>query len=364
MELDARKQRILQVIVEDYVATAEPIGSQVLVQRYSLGVKSATVRNEMAEMSERGYLRQPHTSAGRVPSDMGYRFYVNRLMALPLIQEVEAAKIRETVSSASSELDAILRKTCQLLTVMTRLPSLATTHALNDTMLRQTFVSPAGAAKTLVVLLFSTGHTESRLVSDLALSASDALLLANALNTHFSGTSIVALRALSSDAEIVPGELWKLAEAWNTLCREMALAARAASDSADEMVIEGAHAALEHPEFRDVDRLSQYLTLIQERAALLEMLERALATATVVFPQTPRSAFPASQVQVTIGEECGLPGMADYAVVSSPYYVGTREAGAIGVFGPTRMDYARSSAAVDLMARTVGEILTRLSVAP
>ncbi|MES2463998.1 MAG: heat-inducible transcriptional repressor HrcA [Armatimonadota bacterium] len=364
MELDARKQRILQVIVEDYVATAEPIGSHVLVQRYSLGVKSATVRNEMAEMSERGYLRQPHTSAGRVPSDQGYRFYVNRLMPLPMIQEGEADRIRATVSSASAELDAILRKTCQLLTVMTKLPALATTPALKDTVLRQIFVSPAGAAKTLLVLLFSTGHTESRIVSDLPLNASDALQLANALNTRLSGTAISALRVLTGEIETVPVELWRLGEAWACLCRETALAARAASESADEMVIEGAHTALGHPEFRDVDRLSQYLTLLQERAALLEMLDRALAAAATAPQDTTNTAFPPSQVQVTIGTESGLPGMTDYAVVSSPYYVGTREAGAIGVFGPTRMDYARSTAAVDLMARTLGEVLTRLSVAP
>lgn len=364
MELDARKQRILQVIVEDYVATAEPIGSHVLVQRYSLGVKSATVRNEMAEMSERGYLRQPHTSAGRVPSDRGYRFYVNRLMALPMIQEGEAARIRATVSSASAELDAILRKTCQLLTVMTKLPALATTPALHDTVLRQIFVSPAGAAKILLVLLFSTGHTESRIVGNLPLSASDALQLANALNTRFSGTPIATLRSLTAETETAPIELWKRAEDWAILCLEIALAARSASESADEMVIEGAHSALEHPEFRDVDRLSQYLTLLQERAALLEMLDRALATTASAPLDTAPSALSPSQVQVTIGAESGLPGMTDYAVVSSPYYVGTREAGAIGVFGPTRMDYARSTAAVDLMARTVGEVLTKLSVAP
>ena len=142
------------------------------------------------------------------------------------------------------------------------------------------------------------------------------------------------------------------------------MAARAASESADEMVIEGAHAALEHPEFRDVDRLSRYLTLLQERAALLEMLDRALATASAGNADPLNPAILPSQVQVTIGAESGLPGMTDYAVVSSPYYVGTREAGSIGVFGPTRMDYARSTAAVDLMARTLGEVLTQLSVDP
>jgi transcriptional regulator of heat shock response len=162
----------------------------------------------------------------------------------------------------------------------------------------------------------------------------------------------------------VPIELWKLAPDWDKVCREIALAARAASESADEMVIEGAHAALEHPEFRDVDRLSQYLSLLQERAALLEILDGALATAAESVLDNTTSSLTQSQVKVTIGTESGLPGMTEYAVVSSPYYVGMREAGAIGVFGPKRMDYARSTAAVDLMARTVGEVLTRLSVAP
>jgi heat-inducible transcriptional repressor len=125
MELDARKQRILQIVVQDYVATAEPVGSHVLLARYSLGCKSATIRSEMAEMSERGYLRQPHTSAGRVPSDRGYRFYVDRLMPLPVIQADEAAGVQAAVRAASSELDRILRKTCGLLAAMTRLrPSL------------------------------------------------------------------------------------------------------------------------------------------------------------------------------------------------------------------------------------------------
>ena len=114
MELDLRKQKILQAIVQDYVTTAEPVGSHVLVERYSLGVKSATIRNEMAEMSDWGYLRQPHTSAGRVPSDRGYRFYVNRLMPLPVIQQGESDRIRRAVESASTEFDAILRRTCAL----------------------------------------------------------------------------------------------------------------------------------------------------------------------------------------------------------------------------------------------------------
>lgn len=363
MELDARKQRILQAIVEDYVATAEPVGSHILVHRYSLGVKSATVRNEMAEMSERGFLRQPHTSAGRIPSDLGYRFYVNRLMALPPLQEEETARMRRAVAAASSEMEGILRKTCRLLTAMTRLPAVATPPAASDTELRQVFVSPAGHDKVLLVVLFSTGHAESRLINDLRLSASDALLLANGLNERFAGTAVTSLNAVAAAApqEAPPAELRALTVPWSRLSAEIMQAAQEIGDD-QEMFVEGTHVALEHPEFRDMERLSQFLTMLQERAAVLEMLGRAL-TAPAGAKAISRQPG-ASPVQVTIGEESGLPEMADYAVVSSSYFVGARETGTIGVLGPTRMDYARASVAVELMARTVSELLTRLSVAP
>jgi heat-inducible transcriptional repressor len=346
MELNLRKQRILQAIVQDYVATAEPVGSQVLVERYSLGVKSATIRNEMAEMSDLGYLVQPHTSAGRVPSDRGYRFYVNRLMPLPVIQQGESTRMRLAVESASSELDAILRRTCALLAEMTRLTAVATPPDADGTELRQVFVTPTGPTKSLLVLLFSTGRTENRLLP-LAITAADALSLANALNARWSGVALSALRAAVADAP--PPEIARLYVAWKRLVDEIIGAAR--SIGADTpMFVEGAHAVLQQPEFRDVDRLSQFLSTLQERAALLELLGRALNVDRRV------------SVHVAIGEETGRPELLDYSVVTSAYYIGGKESGSIGVLGPTRMDYARAAAAVDLMARTVGDLLTRLSM--
>ena len=352
MELDARKQRILQFIVQDYVATAEPVGSHVLVQRYSLGVKSATIRNEMAEMSEQGYLRQPHTSAGRIPSDRGYRFYVNRLMPLPVIQADEAALVGQAVASASSELDMILRRTCSLLASMTRLPAVATPPDADDTELRQVFVSAAGSDKLLMVLLFSSGRTENRLVGT-PITASDALVLANSLNERFGGKSISTLRTGSPDAEGAPPELRRLAPLWARLAEEIREAARTLSDEVP-MYVEGTHAVLQHPEFRDVERLGQFLMTLQERAALVEMMGRALA-------ERQNSAAPGA-AKVVIGEENPQTALHPYSVVSSPYFVGDRERGAIGVLGPTRMDYGRAAAAVEFMARTVGDLLTRLSL--
>ncbi|MDX1934895.1 MAG: heat-inducible transcriptional repressor HrcA [Capsulimonadales bacterium] len=348
MELDLRKQRILQAIVQDYIATAEPVGSHVLVERYRLGVKSATVRNEMAEMSERGYLRQPHTSAGRVPSDRGYRFYVNRLMPLPVIQEGEAVRIRSAIASASTELDTILSRTCQLLADMTLLPAVATSPDAADTELRQVFLAAAGNDKLLMVLLFSTGRSENRLLLDTRLSASDALILANALNERFGRRTLSELRTPGDVPP--PPELKGFTGIWKRIAGEIAAAARSIHDERP-MYVEGTTAALSQPEFREVEKLSQFLSTLQERAAVLEMLGQAVSI--------PGQHF---AVQVRIGEEWGRPEIAEYSLVSSSYYIGDEQRGRIGVVGPTRMDYGRAMAAVELMARTMSDLLTRLSV--
>lgn len=357
MELDARKQRILDAIVRDYIATAEPVGSQVLVQRYSLGVKSATLRNEMAEMSERGYLRQPHTSAGRIPSSQGYRFYVDRLMPLPMVPAQEASMVRRAVASASSELDTILRKTCALLATMTKLPALATSPDADDTELRQVFVSPAGTDKTLLVLLFSTGRTEHRLLPG-QLSASEALVLAHALNDRFSGQALATLRTASVDDSSTPAELRSVQALYVRLAGEIVAASRSVGEDTP-MYVEGAHAALEHPEFRDVERLGQFLATLQKRAALIEMLRVALEERPSA-GSAPNA--PTETVRVVIGEENQRGALNEYSVVSSTYFVGARERGSIAVLGPTRMDYSRAAAAVRFMARTMGDLLTRLSV--
>ena len=360
MELDLRKQRILQAIVHDYVATAEPVGSQVLVERYTLGVKSATIRSEMAEMSERGYLRQPHTSAGRVPSDRGYRFYVNRLMPLPVIQDGEAIVIRRAVASAASELTTLLRQTCKLLAKMTRLPAIATPPDTGDTVLQQIVISAAHGDKLLLVLLFSTGHAENRLLTNAgSVSASDSVVLGNALSEAFTAKPVAFLRTLH-DAP-APPELGESA-LWARIVREIAQAAALMGADAP-VVVENGHAVLEYPEFRDVERACLFLATLQERAALLEMLGGAFAGAKETGTETgERGVF--APVQMVIGGENKRTDWADWAVVSSAYYVGDKEAGKIGVLGPTRIDYARASASVAFMARTMSDLLTRLSASP
>ena len=348
MDLDLRKQQILNAVVQDYVLTAEPVGSQILVERYALGVKSATVRNELAELSERGFLRQPHTSAGRVPSDRGYRFYVNRLMPIVRLEHLEVLRVQQALRSAESELDAILRKTCQLLTQLTNLPAVATSpEAPDDTHLRQVFLSPAATDKLLLVLLFSTGRTEHRLLPEASVGASDSLALADALNLNFGAKPLTELRRVQSETQLPPPELRSHTRLWQRLVRELVLAIQSVTENAP-VFIEGTQSVLAQPEFRDVERLSQFFVMLQERAAMVELLRFEVAE---------------QEFAIRIGEELGRPELQAFAVVSSPYFVGTRERGTIGVIGPTRMDYGAAVTSVRFLAQSLSELLTHLAVA-
>jgi heat-inducible transcriptional repressor len=349
MELDERKKHILRAVVTDYVQTAEPVGSHGLIERHGLGVKSATVRNELAELSELGYLRQPHTSAGRVPAVRGYRYFVNFLMAPAPLAEREGRGLELSLRGAATALETTLRHTCQLLAELTQLPAVATAPESNATTLRKIFLTAAGPNLALLVFLFSDGRTENRLLPEVSLSASQALILADALQDRFGDRRLRELAdARMASAQPPPGHP-ALISAWRRLCAELQSAVASVEQRAS-VFVEGAQTALRQPEFRDVERLEQFLTVIQERAAVVELVGQALE-------RSP------SSVSVRIGDELGRPELSEYAVVCSPYFVGETLSGTIGVVGPTRLDYARASAAVRFMANAVGVALTRLSVA-
>jgi heat-inducible transcriptional repressor len=348
MELDERKRRILQAIVLDYVATAEPVGSHALIERHALGVKSATIRNEMAELEGGGFLRQPHTSAGRVPAVRGYRYFVNFLMPSPTLPESESRDAEASLKRAAGELEATLRRTCQLLAQLTQLPAIATPPGgTGDTHLKKLFVTAVAPGAALLVLLFSSGRTENRVLTGISLDAAEALSVAGALEERFGQRNLRALARPETARELPPPPLALQSALWRRIATEIQQVARTLYAEAP-VFVEGTPTALRQPEFRDVERLEHFLALLQERAAVVALLGR----------QSPTDAL-----AVQIGDELGRADLSEYAVVRSPYFVGERLSGTIGVVGPTRMDYARASAAVQLMARAASQALTRLALA-
>src|SRR5579871_409599 len=184
LSLDTRKIRILQTVVIDYVQTTRPVGSERLIELCNLGCKSATIRNEMADLSEMGYLAQPHTSAGRIPTDRGYRYYVDRLMAPPALTPEDTRRIRESCRVLRNEMADLIQQTCRVLSGLTSYASLATDPVTSNTTLRRVYLTEASPRHVLLVVLLSTGHVEHRLVEvDAAPSDSTLIQLSNYLNT-------------------------------------------------------------------------------------------------------------------------------------------------------------------------------------
>ncbi len=340
MSLDERKQKILGAVVRDYVETVRPVGSEDLAARHPWGVKSATIRNELAELSELGYLRQPHTSAGRIPSDQGYRFYVDHLMVL---REMDTSAQQD--GERPSELDRLLRQTCALLTRHTSYTSVATPPRPADVVIRQIVVSPVSEERLLLVLLLSTGQVENLLLPDAdALSPSDCVSLVNALNAAFAGKTLAALCALAAPFP-APASFSALLRGWHeTLAAAVCRMAQRASE--EEVFLEGAGEILRQPEFRETTKWEGVLDTLQTRTLLLQTLSRALGP----------------DVAVVIGTENHIAAMQECSIVSASYYVGTRERGTIGVVGPTRMDYDRAVPAVGFFARALTRTLTHLGL--
>ena len=307
-------------------------------------MKSATIRNELAELSDLGYLRQPHTSAGRIPSDLGYRFYVDHLM---VIQDVDAGVHKvQAEREFSAELDALLRQTCALLTRMTSYTSVATPPRPSDTQVNQIFLSAMGDGRLLLVVVLSTGQVVNRLVPDLpANTASELTTLGNALNAAYSGMTLDAITGVDAVALTPPDEL---PPAMRPVFMDLVAAVRqtvhAAADE-ESVYLEGASEILRQPEFRDAAKLDSLLETLQRRTLLFQTLSRALL---------------GHEVTVVIGSENHVATMHDCSVVTASYYIGTRERGTIGVVGPTRMDYDRAVPAVRFFARALTQTLSRL----
>ena len=346
MYLDDRKQKILGAVVRDYVETVKPLGSEDLAARHQWGIKSATIRNEMAELADLGFLRQPHTSAGRIPSDQGYRFYVDHLMVTQALEE----SVRPVLDAEDQalEMERLLRRTCALLTQATSYTSVATPPRPADTQVRQIFLTPAGEDRLLVVMLLSTGQVENRLLCPSQADAptaspSDIVALGNALNAALAGQALEALVGQASEAptEFTPA-LRALYTMLMTATRQMA---EAAVDE-DSVYMEGASEILRQPEFRDVAKIESVLSTLQRGTLLFQTLSRALL---------------GPDVTVVIGAENHVPAMTECSVVTASYYVGTRKRGTIGVVGPTRMNYDRAVPAVGFFSGTLSRTLTRLA---
>jgi heat-inducible transcriptional repressor len=333
--LDDRKLAVLRAIVEDYVSTNEPVGSKALADRHNLGVSPATIRNDMAALEEQGYIAQPHTSAGRVPTDKGYRLFVDRLSQIKPLSGAERRAI-ETFLAGAVDLDEIVVRTVRLLAQLTRQVAVVQYPSLTRSSVRHVEIVPLTARRVMLVLITNTGRVEQRVV-DLPEDVTDDRIanLRAVLNGCLDGCGLSSVPETVADVpDRLPPEDRQAAVPILSVLLETLV------ERHEEKIVFGGTANLAAADFsvglRDV------LEALEEQVVLIRLMGETHDT---------------SEITVRIGSENPYSGLRGTSIVAAGYGSGDKELARLGVLGPTRMDYPVTMGAVRAVARYVGQIL-------
>ena len=337
MPLDDRKLSVLRAIVEDFVATNEPVGSKALSDRHSLGVSPATIRNDMAQLEEEGYIHQPHTSAGRVPTDKGYRLFVDRLSQVRPLSGAERKAIAAFLDGAG-DLDDVIRRTVRLLAQLTRQVAVVQYPSLSRSEVRHVELVHLAPNRLLLVLITDTGRVDQRVLElPAVLSTEDVTVLRDAVNSALQGRHLAdAPDLVETLPEQVSVPLRPVMLSVSTVLLEQLI------ESPEERIMLGGTANLTRSALDFPGTIRPVLEALEEQVVLLKLIGEQ---------QAP------SLLTVRIGEENAIEGLRSTSVVSVGYGSGDTALAGLGVLGPTRMDYPGTMSAVRAVARYVGELL-------
>lgn len=334
MSIDDRKIKILQAIINDYIRTGDPVGSRTIAKNYDLGIGPATIRNEMADLEDMGYLEQPHASSGRVPSSKGYRLYVDKLMQSQDLTIEEDLKIKQyIIDTAMLEVDKIVRQTSALLSELTKMTCIIEAPSVKKSFVKSIQLIKVDEHNLVSVFLTDTGLIKNHILKLKGMvPTSDVLNKINeVINARLVGLSIQdinleVINNLKSELgdydEIFNGILPLLYEALNT------------SDSS-EVFMEGATNIFNYPEYNDIDKAKEMLSLLNDKDSIMELLN------------------PSDDITISIGDENYRPQAKDCSIISAEYSLGNRPIGKIGLIGPRRINYSK---VITIMSEVVKEL--------
>lgn len=340
--MDERKKRILQAIVDDYIDTAEPIGSRTIARKHEMGLSSATIRNEMADLEEMGYLAQPHTSAGRIPSDKGYRLYVDELMGVGRLTGEEAASIQSALDIKINELSELIKQASLIMSQITRYTSIAMTPIMNKSILKAVQVVSVDPENALVIVVLSAGVVRNCIIKLSENVDPDFLTkISNVINSKLSGLSIEQINEniirdieieVKTNKEIVSLALAGVKECINQIDNP-------------EVYLQGATNIFNFPEYRDIIKAKDFLNVISTK----DMLERLLT----IYNKN-------KNINVSIGNENKIDEIKDCSLITATYSFNNEVIGSIGVIGPTRMQYPRVVTSLDYIRKKINIELNKL----
>ena len=341
MELDERKTKILEAIIRNYLETGEPVGSRTISKYTDLNLSSATIRNEMADLEEMGYILQPHTSAGRIPSDKGYRFYVDRIMD---DKEREVSEIKELMIERQDKMELLLKQVVKVLATNTNYAAMVSAPSYHRNKVKFLQLSQVDEKQLVAVVVVEGNIVKNKIIDVSEVLDNETLLKLNMLlNTNLNGLSL---------EEINLGMITKLKEQagiHSNIVSEVLDAVAEAIKVEDDLEIytSGATNIFRYPELSDSERASELINTFEEKKPLTELVQETLADENN------------TGIQVYIGNETPVQAMKDCSVITATYELEEGMQGTIGIIGPKRMDYEKSLSAMKTLMAQLDKIFKR-----
>ena len=339
MELSDRKLAILKAVIDDYIMTGLPIGSRTISKKHGIELSSATIRNEMADLEELGFLVQPHTSAGRIPSHKAYRYYVDRLMKVVKLNPVEAENIKRYFQDRMSEVNEVLEKAAQALSDTTHHISMVLKPQLKQAVIKRIQLVKITERKAILLVVTDAGLvTDTVIVVPEGMSSDYMEMISRLLTEKLSQKTL-------EDAE---SDLRRSLEENLRLNKEFVDDLVTAIENSVEpqgekgIVLGGTQNIIEYPDFMSIEKAKSFISVLQTKEMLYDMMKKATRL----------------EFSVTIGQENEVKELQDLSVVTATYKVGGKSLGSFGVIGPTRMDYSRVISILGFVSQSLNSILS------
>lgn len=351
MDMGERKKKILSSVVTEYITNAEPVGSRNIANKYGLGLSSATIRNEMADLEDMGYLEQPHTSAGRVPSDKGYRLYVNELMNEYELSMRDIKVIKSMMEMRLGQLDKLISNAAKVLSELTSYTAVFTAPEFKKGAIKTIELVPIDQSSMLIILVTNEGIMKNkRVLIPTAVSVEFITSFSNVLKEKLSGLTI---------EEITVGKIQEIKTAMRTNFEILFPVLDFITDIIDdvqketEVYLSGVTNIFNYPEYSDIGSAREFLELLDNKT----VIKKAISSPDM----QPRSeGGRKNAISIKIGGENELDEMKNKSVITANYYIGDKVAGKLGVIGPTRMDYAKAVKRIERISAYMNKILDEL----
>ncbi|MEI7028069.1 heat-inducible transcriptional repressor HrcA [Paenibacillus sp. y28] len=338
--LTERQRLVLSAIVDDYIRSAEPVGSRSISKRGEVGFSAATIRNEMSDLEELGFLEQPHTSAGRIPSHKGYRYYVDHLVQLRGLDSREKSMLKVFFAEKMEETEQVVQQAAMILSSLTNYTSIVLGPEMFNTTLKHLQIVPLNEKTAVAIIVTNTGHVENKTVTipdNLPIEELEKFV--NLLNAKLKGVSLLHFRAKLYNE--ISSEMSKYVSQYEELLHMLENVVEPGDE--DRIFVSGSTNILTQPEFRDVDKVKGLLDLFAQPMTLMKL-----------FHSVPEG------IQVRIGAENENEAISQCSLITATYSVGGQSLGTIGIVGPTRMEYGKVISLLDLISRDVSSVIGRL----